>query len=138
MEPMTISASVNVLLRSKDRVVEQFYDRLLSRYPELRKFFESRDLRFQASMVTMALVHVEGFYSHRFPATEHYLHVIGHRHYDLGVREDDLLCFRDVLLESLQEFLGDAWTAELAGEWQQALDLAISTMREGYRREFHY
>ncbi len=138
MTPMTISSTVDALLGSKDRVVERFYDGLLTEYPELQRYFEHRDLRIQASMVTMALVHVEGYYSHRFPATRHYLQVLGHRHYHLGVRPEDLVKFRDAMLSALADFLGNAWTEQLASDWKEALDLAIEVMLEGYQQDFTF
>jgi hemoglobin-like flavoprotein len=138
MTAVTISSSVDALLDSKDHVVERFYDRLLSQYPDLARFFEQRDMRIQASMLTMALVHVEGYYSHRFPATRHFLRVLGHRHYHAGVRPEDFPRFRDAMLDSLAEFLKDDWTTALAEEWRQAIDLATSVMLEGYRQDFPF
>jgi len=110
---MKISESVHALLTSKERVVERFYEQFLTLYPELKSHFESRDLKLQASIVTMALVSVEAYYSHRFPAVEHYLHVLGHRHYHDGIPPDGFPKFRDVLLTTLEEFHGTDWTTEL-------------------------
>lgn len=133
---MNISESVEALLSSKDRVVERFYERFLSTYPELSHHFENGDLKVQASKVTMALVSVEANFTQRFPATEHYLKVLGHRHYHNGVRPEDFPKFRDVLIEILAEFLGDDWSDQLQDEWQAALNLAIATMLEGYEQTY--
>jgi hemoglobin-like flavoprotein len=138
MASMTLSETVDALLASKDRVVEGFYDRLLTQFPELSRFFEHSDLRMQASMLTMALVHVEGYYSHRFAATRHYLQVLGHRHYHLGVRPEDFRKFHAAMLETLAEFLADDWTTELKETWCSAMDLAISVMLEGYQQDFTF
>lgn len=133
---MDISESVQILLSSKARVIERFYDRLLTQHSELRHHFENRDLRMQASMLTVALASVEAYYSHRFPATEHYLKVLGHRHFHEGVQADDFSKFQTVLLETLEEFFADQWRPSLATQWSQALELAIDTMREGYRETY--
>lgn len=133
---MEISESVQVLLSSKGRVIERFYDRLLTRHPDLRHHFETRDLRMQASMLTVALASVEAYFLHRFPATEHYLHVLGHRHFHEGVRTEDFGKFQSVLLEILEEFFADQWDEALAGQWREALTLAIDAMREGYRETY--
>ncbi|MGD9856078.1 MAG: globin domain-containing protein [Planctomycetaceae bacterium] len=130
---MHISESVQALLASKQRVIERFYERFLTEYPELRRHFENRDMRIQASMLTVALASVEAYYSQRFFATGHYLKVLGHRHYHEGVRPEDYSKFSKTLLETLQGFLGDDWSPELEHEWRQALDLAIETMLEGYK-----
>ena len=94
---VNIIESVQTLFSSQERVVERFYERFLKEYPELRHHFESRDLKMQASIVTMALVSVEAYYTHRFPATEHDLRVLGNRHFHNGIRPEDFpkfwLCF---------------------------------------------
>lgn len=135
---MKIADSVQALLNSRDQVVRGFYDRFLDRHAELRHHFEQRDLELQASIVTMALVSVEAYYSHRFPATEHYLKVLGHRHYHNGIRREDFPKFRDVLLETLRDFHGEQWSDELAQEWFDAINLAVDVMLEGYSKRFTY
>lgn len=129
---MDISESVQVLLSSKDRVIERFYDRLLKEYPELQRHFVNRDMRVQASMLTVASVSVEGYYSHRFPATEHYLKVLGNRHFHEGVRPEDYPKFQAVFLATLEEAFADDWQPALAEQWREALELTIRTMLEGY------
>ncbi len=133
---MDISESVQSLLNSRALVIERFYDRLLTKYPELRWHFEGRNLRVQASMLTMALASIEAYYLHRFPATEHYLKVLGNRHFHEGVKLDDLPKFQTELLATLEEYFGVEWQPALANQWQQALDLAIATMREGYKDNY--
>ena len=135
---MNITESVQTLLSSQKRVVERFYERFLSEHPELRHHFESRDLKMQASIVTMALVSVEAYYTHRFPATEHYLRVLGNRHFHNGIRPEDFPKFRDVLLITLEEFHGDKWHQGLQREWKDAIDLAVSIMLEGYQRTYTF
>ncbi len=129
---MNISESVEALLNSSDRVVERFYERLLRLHPDLRHHFETRDMEVQASIVTMALVSVEAWYSNRFPATEHYLKVLGHRHYHNGVRPEDFARFRDVLLTVLKDFHSDDWSDDLARQWFDAINQAVQVMLQGY------
>lgn len=129
---MDITESVQALLNSHERIVERFYERFLRQYPELRHHFETRDMAVQASIVTMGLVSVEAYYTNRFPATEHYLKVLGHRHFHNGVREEDFPRFRDVLLETLSDFHGHDWDDALHQAWREAFDLSVSVMLEGY------
>ncbi len=133
---MDISASVVALMGSKGCVVEHFYDRLFSQHPELQRHFENLDMRVQASMLTVALASVEAYYSQRFPATEHYLKVLGHRHFHEGVQLDDYPKFQTALVETLEEFFGDEWQPDLARQWSEALELAIKTMQEGYQQTY--
>ncbi|MCA9029059.1 MAG: hypothetical protein KDA86_28015 [Planctomycetaceae bacterium] len=129
---MDISESVEALLSSKALVIEHLYDRLFESRPDLRQHFENRDMRIQASMLTVALASVEAYYSQRFPATGHYLKVLGNRHFHEGVRTEDYAAFREALIGTLQEFFAETWDQPLANQWHEALDLAIETMMEGY------
>ncbi len=135
---MHISDSVHELLTSKQRVVERFYEKFLSQHPELSHHFQTRDLKMQASIVAMALVNVEGYYTNRFPTVEHYLRVLGHRHYHNGIRNEDFPKFRDVMLETLAEFHGDDWNEQLYSDWKQAIDLSVSVMLEGYSQTYTF
>ncbi len=135
---MDITDSIQAILNSHDRVVEGFYERLLTTHPDLQHLFENRDLAVQASMVTMGLVSVEAYYTNRFPATEHYLKVLGNRHFHDGVRREDLPKFRDTLLVTLSEFHAERWNDALHQQWFDAIDLAISVMLEGYERSYTY
>lgn len=130
---MDISASVPAILSSKASVIERFYERMFAQHPELRRHFDNRDMRIQASMLTVALASVEAFYSHHFPATEHYLKVLGNRHFHEGVQPNDYLKFQTALLKTLEDFFGDEWQPELARQWKEALELAVKTMLEGYQ-----
>lgn len=129
---MDISESVEALLSSKALVIEHLYERLFAARPDLEQLFQNRDMRIQASMLTVALASVEAYYSQRFPATGHYLRVLGNRHFHEGVRREDYAAFREALMETLKEFFADMWDESLAKQWDQALDLAIDTMLQGY------
>lgn len=135
---MTIFQSVEELLRHKQIVVELFYDRFLNRYPEVRPYFQEVNLEHQATLLTMALIAVEAHYTHSYPATTHYLHVLGHRHHERGIPPEHFPKFRDCLLETLGEFHAERWTAELARQWREAIDCAAATMLEGYQRDYTY
>jgi hemoglobin-like flavoprotein len=135
---MTISESVELLLSSKARVTERFYSLLLSRHPELKALFARRDMRMQATMLTMALATAESYSVHRYPAIAHYFQVLGHRHYHAGVRVEDFAKFKSALLEVLAEFHGADWTDDLAEQWRTALQEAITKMEDGYRESFIY
>ena len=133
-----ISESVEKLLSSKVRVIDRFYSLLLARHPELKHHFDQRDLRMQSTMLTLALASAESYYLHRFPATEHYFQVLGHRHFHAGVRQEDFGKFQAVLLEVLAEFHETDWSAELEQQWRSATDLAIEKMSDGYVETFTF
>lgn len=135
---MTISDSVELLLGSKTRITERFYQLLFARHPELAVLFARSDMRMQATMLTMALASVESYYSHHFPATEHYFQVLGHRHFHAGVRRQDFIKFEVTLLEVLRDFHQQDWSPELETEWRDAIRKAVCKMEEGYDQTFTY
>ncbi|GAB4161276.1 MAG: hypothetical protein Tsb009_38540 [Planctomycetaceae bacterium] len=135
---MTLDDSVQALLSEKESVIENFYERFLRKNPEAEHHFRGVDLRQQSVMLTMALVTVENHYAHRYPATEHYLHVLGHRHHLGNIPPKLFNEFRDCLLETLAEFHTNDWDNHLASEWKKALDATIRTMLEGYRQAYIY
>lgn len=135
---MTFDESVRFLLSQKTAVIESFYDRFLSRHEQARRLFDGVDLRQQAVMLTMALVSVENHHTHQYPATEHYLRVLGHRHHLGTVPPEMYPHFRDCLMETLGEIHADEWTDDLSQQWKQALDSTVQTMLEGYERPYIY
>jgi hemoglobin-like flavoprotein len=86
----------------------------------------------------MALIVVESHFTHSYPATTHYLHVLGHRHHQSGIPPEHFPKFRDCLLETLAEFHAESWSPDLAAAWRAAIDLAAGTMLEGYERAYTY
>lgn len=135
---MKIEQSVEVLLQQKTVVISAFYDLFLSRHPEIQKHFEGINVKHQATMLTMALMMVEAYHSHNYPAAEHYLKVLGSRHRHYGVAIEDYPKFRDCLLETLAAIHGDEWDEELATQWKDAIDKATATMALGYEEDYIY
>ena len=135
---MDITASVERVLNRKEVIADLFYQVFLDRHPEVRKFFVQVDLKQQAVMLTMALMIVEHHYTRPYPATEHYLRVLGHRHHEYGIPPDLYPGFRDCLLETLEQFHGILWEDSLAAQWRDALDRTTTTMLEGYQKPYIY
>lgn len=133
---MNLADSVTFILAQKETVIERFYEKFLREFPEVRRHFEGVDLRQQALMLTMSLVAVEAYYNGRYPATEHYLRVLGHRHHLADVPVEQYPKFRTCLVETLAEIHGDRWDDDLAAEWDAAIDSAIQVMLEGYRQPY--
>ena len=131
---MDIKQSIHELLAQKDIVIRLFYDRFLVQCPEVSEYFAGIDLDQQAIALTMAMVMVEDYFSHAYPATRHYLRVLGHRHHLRRIPAELYPKFCDCLLKTLQEFHGDDWGVELSTQWYNALEIASRTMLEGYRK----
>ena len=135
---MQLDASLQQILSQKDLVAEHFYELFLDRHADVRRLFAAVDMKHQSVMLTMALMMVEAHYSHSYPATEHYLKVLGHRHHQMGVKPELYVKFRDCLLAALEVFHADDWDQHLAGQWRKAIEKATATMLEGYERDYIY
>jgi hemoglobin-like flavoprotein len=135
---MAIEESVQRLLAEKETVVRLFYERFLAEDPRVRQYFVDTDLEQQAIVVTTALVMVESYFSHAYPAARLYLKVLGHRHHLRQIPADLYPKFCECLLKTLAEFHQDDWNVELSTEWRDALEIASRAMLEGYKRPYVY
>jgi hemoglobin-like flavoprotein len=133
---MEIEQSLRQVLGQQETVVDLFYVTFLDRYPEVRPYFAGVNLRHQAVLLTMALMVIEGYYSHGYPATEAYLRYLGSRHHGWGIAPEHYPKFRDALLATLEQFHGSDWEPELARQWREAIDRAIKAMLQGYKQHF--
>jgi hemoglobin-like flavoprotein len=130
---MDIQESLHQILAHKENVVSLFYTIFLERHPEARAYFRGVDLQHQADLLRLALVLIERHASHPDPALEAYFQDLGAKHHWRGIPEALFPEFRDALLRTLEQFHGKDWGPPLAAQWQQALDRAVESMREGYR-----
>lgn len=129
---MDISTSVERILQSRDLLGSTFYDVFFRRHPDVQQYFEGVNLTRQGVLLTMALVVIEQFHTHAYPATHRYLQYLGTKHDVLGIPKDTYPHFRDALLETLGLFHAGDWTPPLADAWRAAIDKASAAMLEGY------
>jgi Hemoglobin-like flavoprotein len=121
-----------ILQQGKGELGKKFYATFFAVCPEARGFFENVDLDVQANVLVNALHVVVSHGSHRFPATESYLKILGHRHHQRHIPAAMYPRFFDAMLMVLEEFHGDSWGPELAQEWRQAFDLTGQAMTAGH------
>lgn len=130
---MEIHESIHEIFRSDHRVADMFYDLYFARHPEARPYFEGVNLGRQAVLLTMTLMLVEHHYVHQSRVTEDYLRVLGYQHrVRRGIPVEFYAPFCECLLLALEQFHGDAWEPQLAGQWREALELTSRIMLEGY------
>jgi hemoglobin-like flavoprotein len=130
-----IRQSWALVLPRRKTVCRDFYQRLFTRYPELRPLFKN-EVGEQADLfVTM----INTFVS----ALEHpqrvrpLIETLGARHAGYGVRAEDYGKFEEVLLETLGDALdGDIDAAGLAA-WREVFDALSATMQRGARSGAH-
>jgi hemoglobin-like flavoprotein len=129
-----LSNSVHQILSEDYVVVDLFYEIYLAKYPDIRRYFDGVDLGQQAVLLTNALTLIEKHHTHRYPATGLYLRVLGSRHARMGVAAELYPDWRDCLLDTLERYHGEQWTAGLENEWSSAIHSVIDAMLEGYRQ----
>jgi hemoglobin-like flavoprotein len=135
---MHITESLNRILSERKLLTERFYsERLFQAHPEFVHFFNSTNMGVQPLMLMMALQGVVCYLGGQYPAVEQYLRYLGTRHRKIGIPQEHLPKFCDVLVATVKDFHGDAWDAELEDEWRAALAGAMQIMTDGYREDFH-
>lgn len=113
-----------------------FYKRLFARHPDLQEHFRDTTIHHQAAILTMQLSVIEAFYAGRSDAAAMYLQLLGTKHKDRGIPAEAYPFFRDVLLESLEQFHGEDWSEDLGRQWRESIDLSVEKMLEGYKERF--
>ena len=108
------------------QVAEMFYGRLFELRPELEALFKG-DMKSQGSklttMLNAAVVNLHDLES-VLPAVKS----LGRRHVDYGVAEADYATVGEALLWTLEQGLGDAFTAEVKEAWTLAYTALATTM----------
>jgi hemoglobin-like flavoprotein len=107
-------------------LVENFYDRLFARAPELAPMFR-RGRREQAEMLRAALVAVVEHLEDA-PWLKANLGALGARHHTYGVTSAMYAPVGAALLDALAAACGDAWTPAHADAWSAAYTQLASLM----------
>lgn len=110
-----------------DAAATIFYRRLFDLDPAVRALFTATDMAVQRrnlmqtlTVVVRGLDRLEGL----VPAVE----ALGRRHAGYGVKADDFETVGAALLDTLEEGLGDAFTAETRDAWAAAYGILASVM----------
>lgn len=129
---MDIAESGQAILNGNGTISRLFYEKYLDRYPEVGRFFLQTDMSQQAVMLRMALTMVEQYYRSRYKAMEDYLRIVGFRHKRRDIPPGLYADWRDCMLDALEDFHGSDWSDSLEQQWNEAVDLAVDRMLEGY------
>jgi hemoglobin-like flavoprotein len=129
---MNIHASLEYILQAKDDLAEKFYDRFLTKHPEVKTYFANVDFTRQKIMLTTALMIVERYYASPTAAVEQYLQYLGTKHKEREIPREAYRIWTATMLETMREFHGDRWSSELESQWRAAIDKASELMFEGY------
>ncbi len=116
-----------LILQQKEAFSNVYYARLFQLYPPLETFFvHSSERERQGSLLGTLLSIVALTDKDRQFAMA--VRVFGVRHERLGVQPEHYPMVKQVLLETLQHFLGNKWTAQAAAAWEKGFELASSYM----------
>jgi hemoglobin-like flavoprotein len=112
-------------------LVERFYARLFSDYPEVEPFFEGVDMAAQQKHLINSLVLVAN--NLREPdKLQKALHALGQRHQNYGIEAEHYPMVSGTLLTVMEEFAGEAWTREVQEAWEGALSTIGKIMLDAY------
>ena len=121
-----LESSFALLAPRADELVERFYERLFAAAPGLRTMFPG-DMERQQRAVVGALVMT--MKSLRSPSQLClYLEGLGRRHVDYQATADHYPLVGALLLETMAEMAGDAWTPEIESAWTDAYAVVSGLM----------
>ena len=122
-----VQSSFNKLAPIFDVAARIFYDRLFQLDPSLRRLFTDRRVQEKKLMDALSIIIGNLTRPDRIVPG---LRALGRRHVAYGVQNRDYATFGEALLWTLEQGLGDAFTAEARRAWAAAYHLLSSTMKE--------
>jgi hemoglobin-like flavoprotein len=131
MTPVQIAAvrdSWSKVVPIADQASVLFYDRLFTLDPSLRTLFKPDMTEQRKQLVTMLGTAVAGL--DRLDTIVPAIHALGRRHRGYGVTDAHFATVGQALLWTLEQGLGEAFTADVRDAWAQAFTLVSGTMKD--------
>jgi hemoglobin-like flavoprotein len=113
-----------------DELMELFYERLFAVAPAVRPLFAGTDLKRQKGMLLAALVLLRKSLRDLDTVTPA-LRELGARHVRYGALPEHYPVVGEVLIWSMAEIAGDAWTLEYELAWTEAYAVVSGAMLDG-------
>lgn len=107
-----------------------FYRRLFAAAPQVRPLFAHVDMKRQQAMLLAALVLLRNSLRD-LDAVAPKLRAMGARHVAYGASADAYPLVGEVLIASMAELAGDAWSDDDAAAWAAAYDVVAAVMLAG-------
>ncbi len=124
-----LRASFNAFASDGSRLASIFYAKLFERYPGVRTLFPT-DIRAQEGKLMESLKAVVE-HAEADPKLIEALRALGARHVKYGAKPEHYPIVCDLLIESMADASGPAWSVRLAAEWRQALEIVSRVMLDG-------
>jgi hemoglobin-like flavoprotein len=126
----TLETSFDLIAPRDEELVDTFYTRLFDAAPEVKPLFANTDLRKQKSMLLATLVLLRKSLRDLEAITPK-LRQLGARHVAYGALPEHYPVVAEVMLASMAEIAGDAWTPDVQAAWARALGIVATAMLEG-------
>jgi hemoglobin-like flavoprotein len=125
-----LETSFDLIAARGDELMDVFYARLFAAAPAVKPLFAATDLRRQKTMLLGALVLLRKSLRD-LDAIVPKLRDLGARHVAYGAERDHYPVVGEVLIASMAEIAGLAWTAEYERAWGEAFGIVAGAMLEG-------
>jgi hemoglobin-like flavoprotein len=125
-----LETSFDLVAPRGDELMDVFYARLFAAAPAVKPLFAATDLKRQKTMLLGTLVLLRKSLRD-LEAIVPKLHDLGARHVTYGAQPEHYPVVAEVLLASLAEIAGPAWTEEYERAWGEALTIVAGAMLEG-------
>ena len=125
-----LEASFDQVAARGDELVESFYERLFTVAPGVRPLFAGTDLKRQKGMLLAALVLLRNSLRDLESVTPK-LRDLGARHVRYGALPEHYPIVGEVLIASMAEIAGEAWTVEYEQAWTEAFAVVSEAMLHG-------
>jgi hemoglobin-like flavoprotein len=112
-----------------DEATSMLYERLFTRYPEVRPLFKGEIEEQRPKLVRMIDKAVSALDD--LESLDRVIQMMGARHSGYGVSEEDYPKFRDALLWTLEQGLGDELTPDVRAAWIKVYDELADMMKDG-------
>jgi len=113
-----------------DELMDVFYARLFAAAPSVKPLFAGTDLRRQKAMLLAALVLLRRSLRDLDSVTPA-LRELGARHVRYGAQPAHYPVVGQVLILSMAQVAGDAWTPEYEQAWTEAFAIVADVMLQG-------
>ena len=125
-----LESSFDLVAPRGDELMDIFYAGLFAAAPAVRPLFEGTDLQRQKQMLLGTLVLLRKSLRN-LDAIVPKLEALGARHVAYGARAEHYMVVGEVLIASLAELAGDAWSAEHELAWAAAFAVVADAMLNG-------
>lgn len=132
MDPILLKESFNMIAPRKEEFARHFYTLLFTQHPETRQMFSPTEegmRRQESSLIATLAVVVAGV--ERGDNLTKVIHSLGERHSRYGALPTHYPIVGTLLIQSFQDFLGNAFTPQMKQAWSQAYDIISTEMLKG-------